>query len=139
MIGIVGLLIILIFVLLSAESYKTITKKNGNEIVEVEIKKVFGRKISECSFNVDRFYHGPSKSWYIFTGILRSEGNYKNGYWHGRWKDYDKGGQLVMLREWDMGELKKVFIPAGENFKELLKDEWPKYIDVKQTTPQQTH
>ena len=139
LIGLIGLFIILIIVLLSAESYQTITKKNGNEIVEVEIKKVFGRKISECSINADGFYHGPSKSWSIFKGTLRSEGNFNNGYWHGRWKDYDRDGQFTMIREWDMGKLAKVFIPVGGTLKELPKNEWPKYVDVTQGRPQRAH
>jgi hypothetical protein len=138
-IGLAGLIVILIIVLLSSESYETFAKQNGNEIVVVEFKKVFGKKISECAINSNGFYHGPSKSLDMFTGTLRSEGNYKSGYWHGRWKDYDKDGQLIMLREWNMGELEKVFIPVGENFKELPKDEWPKYVDFKQSRPQQAH
>jgi antitoxin component YwqK of YwqJK toxin-antitoxin module len=138
-IGLFVLFIILIIVLLSGESYETITKKDGNEIVIVEIKNLFGRKISECPINSNGFYHGSSKSWDIFTHTLRSEGDFNNGYWHGRWKDYDRDGQLIMIREWNMGELNKVFIPVGANFKELSKNEWPKYVDVKQSSPQRVH
>jgi antitoxin component YwqK of YwqJK toxin-antitoxin module len=135
-IGIVGIFIILIFVLLNAESYETITKKNGNEI---EIKKIFGKKISESAVNADGFYHGPSKSWYIFKSALKSEGNYKNGYWDGLWRDYDRNGKLMMRREFDMGVPIKIFIPAEKKFKELSKDEWPNHLEFKQRSPQRVH
>lgn len=138
-IGIVGLFVIIIVVLLNSESYETVTKNNGNEIVVVEIKKAFGKKISECSINSDGFYHGPSKSWSLYKGTLRSEGNFKEGYWHGRWKDYDRDGQLIMFREWNMGKLKKVFVPVGEKLKELPENEWAKYADITQSRPQRAH
>jgi antitoxin component YwqK of YwqJK toxin-antitoxin module len=138
-IGIVGLFVVLIVVLLTSESYETVTKNNGNEIVVVEIKKAFGKKISECSINSDGFYHGPSKSWSLFKGTLRSEGNFKEGYWNGRWKDYDREGQLIMFREWSMGKLKKVFVPFEEDFKELPENEWPKYVDITQSRLQRAH
>jgi hypothetical protein len=138
-IAFVGLCIVFLIVLVKSESYETITKKNGNEIAVVEIKKVFGRKVSECPINSNGFYNGLSKSWDIFNGELRSEGNFNKGYWNGRWKDYDRDGKLIMLREWNMGKLIKVLIPTGGDFKELPKDEWPKYVDVKQGKPQRVH
>lgn len=138
-VGLVGLFIIILIVLLSAESYQTITKKNGNETIEIEIKKIFGKKISECTINADGFYNGSSKSWYIFIGAIKSEGNYKNGYWHGLWDDYDRNGQLMMRREFSMGVPTKIFMPGGENFKELSKDEWPEYLKFSQSKPQRTH
>jgi hypothetical protein len=135
LIGLVGLFVILLIVLFSAESYQTITKKNGNEIVIVEIKKVFGRKISECAINSGGFYHGPSKSWDLFNNTLRSEGTFRDGLWDGGWRDYNRDGQLTMIREWDMGRLAKVSIPVGETLKELPKNEWPKHIEVMQDRP----
>jgi len=138
-IGIIGLALIFIIVLYSGESYKTITKKTGNQTIKIEIIKFFGKKISECAINSNGFYNGPSKSWHIFTGELKSEGNYNNGYWQGRWKDYDRNGKLIMLRDFNMGVPIKVFLPAGETFKELSKDEWPKYLDFKQNRPQRVH
>jgi hypothetical protein len=74
LIGLVGLFVILIIILLSAESHQIITKKNGNKITVVEIKKVFGRKISECAINSSGFYHGSSKMWDLSNNTLRSEG-----------------------------------------------------------------
>jgi antitoxin component YwqK of YwqJK toxin-antitoxin module len=138
-IGIIGLALIFIIVLYSGENYKTITKKTGNQTIKIETKKFFWKKISECTINSNGFYNGPSKSWYIFTGQLKSEGNYSNGYWQGRWNDYDRNGKLIMLREYNMGVPIKVFLPAEENFKELPKDEWPKYLDFKQSKPQRIH
>jgi hypothetical protein len=139
LIGLFGLFVIMIIVLLSAESYQTVTKKNGTEIVKVEIKKAFGRKISECFINAEGFYHGPSKHWHLFKGKLASEGYYKNGYWDGLWKDYDRNGQLIMRREFNMGEPIKIFLPSGKDFKELPKDEWPKHLQLKQSSPQRAH
>ena len=141
LIGLVGLFVILLIVLLNAESYKTITKRTGTgtEIVKIEIKKVFGKKISESTINADGFYHGPSKSWYFFKGKLHSEGNYKNGYWNGLWKSYDRNGQLMMHREFSMGVPTKVFMPAGNSFKELSKNEWPEYLNFNQSEPQRAH
>jgi hypothetical protein len=138
-IGLVGLFVILIIVFFSGESYQTITKKSGNEIVVFEIKKIFGRKISECQINSRGYYHGPSKSWDVFNNTLRSEGSFRDGYWNGGWKDYSRGGQLTMIREWDMGNLSKVFIPVGGTLKELPKNEWPKYVEVTQGRPQRAH
>lgn len=136
LIGLVGLFIIIIIVLLGGESYETFTKKDGNEIIYVEVKKFFGKKISECPIDSNGFYHGRSISWDLFGNTIRSEGNYRNGYWHGRWKDYDRDGNLIMVREWNKGELEKVFTPMGKEFKEVPKEEWPKYVNVKQIGPQ---
>jgi hypothetical protein len=86
-IGFFGLALIFITVLYSGESYETNTKKTENQNIRIEIKKFFGRKISECAINSNGFYNGPSKSWHILTGELKSEGNYCNGYWQGRWKE----------------------------------------------------
>lgn len=135
----VGILFIIVIVLLNSESYETITKENRNEIVHVEIKKVFGKKISECSINSEGLYHGPSKSWRLLSDKVKSEGYFKNGYWHGKWKDYDNDGQLIMVREWIEGKLNKVFTPVGEILKEVPKDQWPKYVDVKQNKPQRVN
>jgi antitoxin component YwqK of YwqJK toxin-antitoxin module len=139
LIGFVGLFVIVIIVLHSAEGYQTITKENGNKTVMVEIKKVFGRKISECSINSSGFYNGLSKTWDLFNNTLRSEGSFRDGFWDGAWRDYNRDGQLTMVREWNMGKLSKVFIPAGGTLKELPKEEWPKYVDVKQSKPQRVH
>jgi hypothetical protein len=57
-IAFVGLCIVFLIVLVKSESYETITKKNGNEIAVVEIKKVFGRKVSECPINSNGIYNG---------------------------------------------------------------------------------
>ena len=139
LIGLVGLIIILNIFILIAESYETVTKQNGNEITEIEIKKVFGKKISECTINADGFYHGPSKGWYIFKGELSSEGYFKNGYWDGLWKHYDRTGQLMMRIEYNMGVPIKIFLPDGKNFRELPKEEWPKHLKFKQSSPQRMH
>ncbi len=134
--GIVGVLILIIFVLLNAESYKIVNKNIGNEIINVEIKKVFGKKISECSTDAFGLYHGQATSWSLFGNTIRNEGSYKNGYWHGQWKDYDRNGNLTMVRKWNMGKLNKVFLPEGSSLKEVPKENWPKYVDVRQHKPQ---
>jgi antitoxin component YwqK of YwqJK toxin-antitoxin module len=131
-VALLSLFIIFIIILLSGESYETITMNTGDETVVVEIKKLFGRKLTECSINSDGFYDGPSKSWDLLSNQIRSEGLFKNGYWHGKWKEYDRYGQLIMIREWNKGVLVKVFVPIGDSFKEVPKKEWPKHVNVRQ-------
>lgn len=118
--------------MLSGESYEIVHKKQ----VDVEIKKFFGTKISECSINPSGFYDGPATSWHLFTKTIRNEGEYKQGYWHGQWKEFDRNGNLTMVREWDLGKLNKLFLPQGSELNEIPKGQWPKYANIEQQQPQ---
>lgn len=134
--GVVGIFILFIVILHSGESYETISQNNVNEVIHVEIKNAFGKKISECPFNSLGFYHGHATSWSLFGGTIKSEGEYVNGYWHGQWKDFDNSGNLTMVREWNMGKLNKVFTYERGVLKEISKEKWPKYVDITQRQPQ---
>ena len=131
-VGIIGISILSIFVLLSGESYQIVHEKQ----MDVEIKKFFGTKLSECSINSSGFYDGSATSWHLFSKTIRNEGEYKQGYWHGQWSDFDRNGNLTMVREWDMGKLNKLFIPEGSELKEIQQEQWPNYADIKQPEPQ---
>ena len=130
---------ILLIVLINAENYEIISKKNGNKITKVEVKEIFGKIISKSTINSTGMYDGPSKSWHIFNNKLRNEGNFNNGYWHDQWKDYDRKGRLIMIREWDLGVLKKVFTLDQGSYIEVSKDKWPSYVNVKQAKPERIH
>jgi hypothetical protein len=75
-IGIVGLFVVLIVVLLTSESYETVTKNNGNEIVVVEIKKAFGKKLIISDFGEGSDTH-PKKPKHI--GCVASYRDIGNG------------------------------------------------------------
>ena len=129
-------LVIFVIVLLNAESYKIVTKSQGNKSVNVEVKKFFGKKISESLINSSGFYHGHSIGWGILSNTITNETEFKNGYWHGQSKTYNRNGHLTMIREWDMGTLIKVFLPEGSGLKEVPKEKWPEYVNIKQQRPQ---
>ncbi len=134
--GIIGILILCIFIMLSGESYEIESRNHSNKMVNLEIKRFFWKKISECSIDSSGFYHGPASTWHLFTKTLRNEGEYKEGFWNGRWNEYDRNGQLTMVREWNMGKLDRLFLPMGSELKEIPKENWPKYANVNQTNPQ---
>ncbi len=132
----VGLLAISLLVLMMGESYETINSANEMNNPRIEIKKVFGIKVSEAEINSDGFYHGKCTTWSLFNqGNIKSEGQYKNGFWHGKWKFYDKKGNLQMVREYERGRLMKLFVPENGILQEVPKKKWPEHVNLKQDNP----
>ncbi|WP_020586482.1 hypothetical protein [Desulfobacter curvatus] len=130
--GAIGIIALCLIVILKAESYEIVKSDH----VTVEVKKIFGKKISECSVDSNGFYNGPAKLWHLFSDKIRSEGQFQEGYWNGRWKEYDKDGHVTMIRVWNKGKLEKLFLLKGEGLIEIQKGNWPKYVDVVQQKPQ---
>jgi hypothetical protein len=123
----------LMFIKIIGVSYETRIQKINGADTKIEVKKVFGKKISEATINSEGFYQGPAASWSLFgKGRIIAEGQYKNGFWQGEWKDYDKEGNLIMVREFEEGKLIKLFMPKGDTLQEISKDKWPKYANAHQ-------
>lgn len=127
-----GILIIFLIGMLSAESYELVNRNYLN----VEIQKIFGKTIFEWSIDSAGFYNGPAKSWHLFSNIIRNDEQFNKAYWHGRWNEYDRKGNLTMIREWNMGELSKLFLAKGNDLLEIPKENWPKHAQVSQQKPQ---
>ena len=99
-------------------------------------KKLFGIRISEVEINSEGFYHGEGKSWGIFDGNLRQEGQWSGGFWHGRWKTFDNNGNIEMVREYKKGKLIKIMVPERGILQEIPKGKWPKWSNrVQQDKP----
>lgn len=134
---VLGLFSIIVIVILSGEDYEIIDRKQGNEVVSIEIKKVFGNKISEASLDKNGYYNGYCVSWYFFgSERVRQEGQFKNGFWHGKWYEYNRDGQINLIREWEKGKLKKLFLPKENSFQEIPIEKWPKFSDIQQKKAQ---
>ena len=133
---IVGVIVLFVVVALMGESYKIINRTNQGTDTKVEVKRLFGKKLCEATINYRGFYNGEFKSWHLFKKDLKkSEGQFKDGYWHGKWKEYNREGSLSMIREWKKGKLIKLFIPENGDIKEIPKDKWPKYANIQQNKP----
>ena len=136
-ISLIGALAIMVLVVaLLGESYKTIDKTNQGSVTKVEVKRFFGKKLSEATLNTQGFYDGEFQNWHLFKkNTIRSEGQFKNGFWHGKWKDYNRDGSLTMIREWEKGKLIKLFKPGNSGMIEVPRDKWPEYVNVLQVKP----
>jgi antitoxin component YwqK of YwqJK toxin-antitoxin module len=134
--AIFGIIILFVVALRMGESYEITDKNTDKGIIKIETKKFFSKKLFEASFNESGFYHGDCTSWNMIGDQKRQEGQYENGYWHGRWKEYDKNGNVQMIREWDRGKLMKLFLPKNDTFIEVPKEQWPKYVDIQQKRPE---
>jgi antitoxin component YwqK of YwqJK toxin-antitoxin module len=44
-------------------------------------------------------YHGPAKLYYE-TGVVKSRGTYKHGFYEGRWENFNENGKLVSVDEY---------------------------------------
>lgn len=130
--GIIGAVVFCLVVVLSAENYEIVERDHAN----VEVKKVFWKKLSECTIDSSGVYDGPAKFWQLLSNQIRSDGQFQDGYWHGRWKEYDNDGQLSMIRVWDKGKLVKLFLLEGSDFIEIQKESWPNHLDITQQKPQ---
>lgn len=131
-----ALAIIVLVIILLGENYETIDKINQGAITKVEVKSFFGKKLSEATLNSQGFYDGEFQNWHLFKkNMIRSKGQFKNGFWHGPWKDYKRDGSLAMIRVWEKGELVKLFMPESGYMIEVIKDKWPEYVDVQQPKP----
>jgi hypothetical protein len=130
--GTLGIIILCLIVILTAESYEIVKTDHFT----IEIKKVFGKKISECAVDSKGFYDGPAKTWHLFSNKIRNEGQFQEGYWNGSWKEYNKDGHVVMIRVWNKGKLSRLFLPKEKNFIEIQREKWPKYVDIVQQKPQ---
>ncbi len=131
-IGIIGVSILCLILMLSGESYEIVGSSLNNKLVNVEIKKFYGKKISECAIDSFGLYHGAATTWHLFSKTIRNDGVYNKGYWHGRWKEYDRSGNLIMIRAYDMGKLTSLFLPEGNAIKEVPIENWPKSANVNQ-------
>jgi antitoxin component YwqK of YwqJK toxin-antitoxin module len=123
-----GLILLFVVAVLMGESYEVISKANNGLDTKVEVKKFFGKKLSETTINSKGFYNGEFKSWHIFKkNMIRVEGQFKNGFLHGYQKDYNRDGMVMMKRIWDEGKLSKLYMPENGILKEIPEDKWPEY------------
>lgn len=103
-------------ILLKAESYEqgirkdyTHYKKNGLKEQELRFLKegLLNVKYDEKGYAYEEFFtddrdkkNGFYRHYFYNTGILKSEKNYKNGRYHGPFKEYYKNGQLQAIGEY---------------------------------------
>jgi hypothetical protein len=107
-----------------------------NSIIKVETTRIFGEKLAEARTNKSGFYHGAFVSWHLLSNKIRQNGQFENGFWHGKWFEYYKDGRLQCTREWDKGKLINYYIPDKDKLIQISKQNWPKYANVKQTNPE---
>ncbi len=132
----VGLIVLAVFVVLLGENYKIVSKTNQGTDTKIEVKSLFGKKLSAATINSKGFYNGEFQSWHLFRkNLKKSEGQFKDGFWHGKWKEYNRDGSLSMIREWEKGQLLKLFVPENGEIQEIPKDKWPEYANVQQDKP----
>ena len=133
---IVGLIVFVVLVALMGESYKVVSKTNQGTDTKVEVKSFFGKNLSAATINSRGLYNGEFQSWHLFRrNLKKSEGQFKDGFWHGKWKEYNRDGSLSMIREWEKGKLIKLFVSENGEIQEISKDKWPEYANVQQAKP----
>jgi hypothetical protein len=107
------------------------------EYVQTEIRTYHGKKIFEAPINKDGLYHGISTSWHLQSIHKSKEGEWKDGYWHGEWKFYDKEGKVESIVEYEMGQAVNYKVMESGILKKLPKDKWPFAMEkITQSTPE---
>lgn len=131
-----GLILFSVVGVLMGENYEIISKTNKGYDTKVEVKRIFGKKLSEATINSKGFYNGKFKTWHLFKrNMIRVEGQFKDGFFHGEQKDYNRDGKIIMVRIWDKGKLLKLYMPDNGDLKEIPEDRWPKYARSPHTEP----
>ncbi len=59
-----------------------------------------GQLMAKFQFDTMGRYTGMSTSYYQ-TGVIKSNGEYKNGFHWGKWKNYDEQGNYISTDEYD--------------------------------------
>ena len=104
------------------------TKQPDGSDKLIEVKYLKDRKIFEVPINGAGFYHGMQTEWDVFSPQKRKQGMWKNGFWHGEWRSWDREGQLESLTEFQMGRpIRYVILQTGE-LTEVPESEWPSHV-----------
>lgn len=99
----------------------------------VHIRYYRGRKVSETPINETGLYHGLATEWHA-DGYKQTEGTWKNGYWHGEWKNWDNQGRLESVREYEMGKPIRFAVMKAGFLITVPQNGWPLYVRKAQQT-----
>ncbi len=93
--------------------------------VKYEVRSYKGRKVSEIPVDKDGLYNGEAINWNFSTGNKSKQGFWKNGYWHGEWKFWDKDGQLQNVTVYEKGQPISYSVMKAGSLTSVSKDKWP--------------
>ena len=80
---------------------------------------VLGNLMFEREVDTDNWlYHGSSRTYYQ-NGNIAMEGNWRNGKWHGEWKEFDLEGSLKSITVFDNGSFVSRKERKGGTWKEV--------------------
>jgi len=112
------------------------TSPNG-DTARLQVTSVRGQKISEVQVNDQGFFDGTQISWHMSNGNTNKQGQWKDGYWHGKWKFWNPQGELVEIVEFDMGKPIRCVELIDGHEQEVPPVEWSRLRRmVRQRSPQ---
>jgi len=80
---------------------KTINYRNGLVIGRYRVYNTKGAILYKTTFGSKG--NGTFKDYYYKTGVLKQEGNYKNGKKEGEWCDYNELGEITKITVYNKG------------------------------------
>lgn len=101
---------------------------DGNA-VRYEVKSYKGRKVSEIPVDKNGLYNGEAITCSFSTGNKSKQGFWKDGYWHGEWKFWDKGGQLQSVTVYEKGHPISYAVMKAGSLTSVAKDKWPLSVE----------
>lgn len=107
----------------------TRTLPNGDS-VRVHIVSYRGHKLSETQVNDEGFFDGNAIAWQMFTTNRIKEGHWRDGFWHGEWKFWNKKGELTEIVEYDMGTPIRYRQLINGEMRDVPREDWPRYITL---------
>jgi Zn-dependent protease len=115
----------------------TQTQKDDGTYASIEVRYFQNQKLFEAPINAAGLYHGVQTEWHRFSTQKSKQGMWKDGFWHGEWKSWDREGQLESLTEYKMGKPTRYAIMKTGGLSEVPEREWPFHIRKNaQTEPQ---
>ena len=105
---------------------KTLNKDGS--YTSIEVRYYHNQKICEIPVNDAGLYHGVETAWWAVYGHKEREGTWKDGYWHGEWRSWDKQGHLESVTEYEMGKPIRFAVMKDGSLTDLPEDRWPSQI-----------